>query len=258
MLRITSLGSGSSGNATLVEAISLLGRTRLLVDCGFSLRETEARLLRAGIEPATVDALFITHEHGDHLRGALPFVRRHGCALWASRGTARSFGDGAPPGLGIARDGEALAIGALEIHPYTVPHDAAEPLQLSVGDGARRIGILTDAGMATPHMLRALQHCDALVLECNHDPQMLAASRYPPRLKARIASRLGHLANDSAREILAACRHPGLQHVVAAHLSESNNTPALARAALSGALGCADGDIVVADPADGFPWLDLR
>lgn len=261
MLRLCSLGSGSSGNATLIESRSLLGTTRLLIDCGWSLREVEARLLRAGVEPATVDAIFITHEHGDHVGSALAFARRHGAALWTSRGTWRAMVDldAAPRGPvpHFARDGDRLAIGDLELRPFTVPHDAAEPLQLTIGDGQHRIGVLTDAGISTPHLLRQLQGCEALVLECNHDRQMLAASSYPPVLKARIASRHGHLANDVSAEILAACRHDRLRHLVAAHLSERNNTPALASAALAAVLGASAHEIVVADPQRGFDWLSL-
>lgn len=258
MLRLCSLGSGSTGNATLIESRGLLGCTRVMIDCGFTLREIEMRLRRAGVEPAQVDAIFVTHEHGDHVGSALAFARRHGSALWMSRGTWRAIGEPAVAGLGFARDGQAIAVGDLELRPFTVPHDAREPLQLCLGDGARRIGVLTDVGMPTTHLLRQLQGCDALVLECNHDREMLARSAYPASLKARIASRHGHLANDLSAQILAQCRHAGLQHVVAAHLSERNNTPALAAAVLAEVLGAAAADIVVADPSSGFAWLDLR
>lgn len=258
MLRYRGLGSGSSGNATLVEAHGLLDHSRLLIDCGFSVRETERRLLAAGVEPESIDAIFITHEHGDHVGGAAAFARRHGCAVWTSRGTWTAMGSPELPALRLVRDGEHLALGALELRPFTVPHDAAEPLQLRVGDGAHALGVLTDVGAPTPHLLRHLARCDALLLECNHDPDLLAASGYPAMLKSRIAGRLGHLANGVAAEILAACHHAGLQHLVAAHLSERNNTPALARAALAPVVGGGGEDIVVADPMMGFGWLELR
>lgn len=138
-----------------------------------------------------------------------------------------------------------------------MPHDAGEPLQLCLEDGARKLGLLTDAGANTPHLLQALQDSDALLLECNHDRQMLAGSRYPAFLKARIAGEHGHLANDTAAEILAACRHAGLRHVVAAHLSRENNTPALAAQALAEVLGCSAGEVTVADPVEGFGWRAL-
>ncbi|MCW5663344.1 MAG: MBL fold metallo-hydrolase [Piscinibacter sp.] len=254
-MRFCSLGSGSGGNATVVEA----GRSRVLIDCGFSLRELDARLDRIGLQAHQLDAVFVTHEHGDHVGCALSLARREGLPLWTSRGTWRAIGAPELPGLlQFARDGEPIGIGDLQLLPYTVPHDAGEPLQLCCSDGARRLGLLTDAGSATAHLLEQLQGCTALLLECNHDLAMLAASRYPASLKARIGGRLGHLSNDTAAQILADTLHDGLRHVVAAHLSEQNNRPELARAALAAACGGAPQDIVVADPLLGFGWLSLR
>lgn len=259
-MRFCSLGSGSSGNATLVEARDGLRTTRLLIDCGFTQKEFELRLQsRTGLEADAIDAIFVTHEHGDHIGCAVSLARRHGVPLWMSRGTWRAIGapeldDGL---LRFARDGEAIDLGGLQLQPYTVPHDAAEPLQLCCSDGARRLGVLTDAGSITGHLLTALQGCEALLLECNHDRAMLAASSYPASLKARVGGRLGHLANDSAAELLSACRHAGLRHVVAAHLSEQNNRPALAADALAAALAADPGDIVVATARSGFDWLAL-
>jgi len=257
-MRFCSLGSGSTGNATLVEAGSGGRASRVVIDCGFSLREFEQRLARAGLLPEQLDAVFITHEHGDHAGCALALARRHDVPLWMSRGTWRALGEPDLPGLlQFARDGVPLAIGALELSPYAVPHDALEPLQLRCSDGAVHLGVLTDTGSVTPHLLEHLAGCDALLLECNHDSALLAASRYPASLKARIGGRLGHLSNDSAAQILGACRHARLQHLVAAHLSEQNNTPALARAALAAACGAAPEEIVVADPLLGFDWLTI-
>lgn len=254
-MRFCSLGSGSSGNATVVEA----GASRVLIDCGFSLRELDARLARAGLHADELDAVFVTHEHGDHVGCAVALARRQGIPLWTSRGTWRAIGAPDLPGLlRFARDGEAIAVGDLQLRPFTVPHDASEPLQLRCTDGARHLGVLTDAGSATQHLLAHLQGCDALLLECNHDLQLLAASRYPPSLKARIGGRLGHLSNDGAAQVLAECLHGGLRHLVAAHLSEQNNRPELACAALAAACGGTPRDIVVADPLAGFGWLSLR
>ena len=259
-MRFCSLGSGSTGNATLVEATSGTTTTRVLIDCGFSLRELQARLARIGLGCDDLDAAFITHEHGDHIGCAVTLARRHTVPLWMSRGTWRAIGQPDLPEslLRFARDGEPIAVGDLQLRPYTVTHDAQEPLQLRISDGARHLGVLTDAGSITPHLLASLQRCDALLLECNHDRAMLANSSYPASLKARIGGRLGHLANDLSAEILAACLHDRLRHVVAAHLSERNNTPALARAALGAACGDAGDDIVIADPSHGFGWLDIR
>ncbi|MFT3666020.1 MBL fold metallo-hydrolase [Piscinibacter sp.] len=257
-MRFCSLGSGSAGNATVVEARDGARRHRVLIDCGFSLRELELRLARVGLQAADLHAIFITHEHGDHVGCAALLARRYRLPLWTSRGTWRAIGaDAEGLDLRFARDGEAIAVGALQLLPFTVPHDAAEPLQLRCGDGAASLGVLTDVGSITTHLLERLRGCDALLLECNHDAELLARSRYPASLKARIGGSHGHLSNATAARILAECLHGGLRHVVAAHLSEQNNTPALARAALAAACGAAASDIVAADPAEGFDWLDL-
>ncbi|MEO8151540.1 MAG: MBL fold metallo-hydrolase [Rhizobacter sp.] len=258
-MRFCSLGSGSTGNATVVEASSGATVSRVLIDCGFSLRELERRLARVGLASDNLDAVFVTHEHSDHVGCALTLARRHGIRLWTSRGTWRAIGEPELPELvHFARDLEPIAIGDLELLPYTVPHDANEPLQLRIGDGAARLGVLTDAGSITPHLLAQLQRCDALLLECNHDRTMLANSAYPTSLKARIGGRLGHLANDTAAEILAACVHAGLKHLVAAHLSERNNRPAIVQAALAAVIGGLPDDVLVADPLHGFGWLEIQ
>ena len=258
MIRFCSLGSGSSGNATVVEGHSGITHTRVLVDCGFSLRELRTRLARAGLTPEDLDAVFITHEHGDHVGCALGLGRRFGVPVWMSRGTWRAIGSGERPDyVHFARDGQAIAMGDLLLSPYTVPHDAAEPLQPCFSDGASRLGVLTDVGSITSHLLQQLQGCHALLLECNHDPQMLAASRYPKALKSRIGGRFGHLSNDTSAQILAACLHGGLRHVVAAHLSRENNRPELALAALAAACGASAADLRAAGPDWGFDWIAL-
>jgi phosphoribosyl 1,2-cyclic phosphodiesterase len=266
-MRFCSLGSGSTGNATLVEAHSGITTTRLLIDCGFSQRELAQRLARRGLCVDQIDAVFVTHEHGDHIGCALALARRHRRPVWMSRGTWRALcvGDESSDEdaasldglLHFARDGLPIAVGDLELHPYTVPHDAREPLQLGIGDGAARLGVLTDAGCMTDHIVQHLRGSGALLLECNHDPAMLAASAYPASLKARIGGRLGHLSNAVAAQILAATAHAGLQRVVAAHLSERNNSPALARAALAAAAGGDASDFTVADPLHGTEWVEV-
>jgi len=152
---------------------------------------------------------------------------------------------------------DRFAVGAIEVHPFPVPHDAREPVQFVVTDGTVRLGVLTDIGMSTPAVERALSGCDALVLECNHDAAMLSEGPYPPALKARIAGRFGHLDNAASSALLAALDNSRLRHIVAAHLSKQNNTPAHARTALAQALGCSDDWIGVADQSTGFGWREI-
>jgi len=258
MLRFRSLGSGSTGNATLVEATSGGRTTRLLIDCGFGLKHLDARLGRAGLVARQIDAVFITHEHGDHIGCAHALSRRDRIPVWMSEGTWLATGGRDYEGrLNLARDGAEIAVGDLALQPFTVPHDAREPLQLVCTDGARRLGVLTDLGHATPYVLARLAGLDALLLECNHDGDLLAQSAYPAFLKLRVGGNYGHLSNTAAADIARAVRHDGLRHVVAAHLSEQNNRPDIVQRVLADALGTQEDEILTASAADGSPWLDL-
>ncbi|MFT4192291.1 MAG: MBL fold metallo-hydrolase, partial [Comamonas sp.] len=242
MLRFKNLASGSSGNATVVEASdahdACARPTRLLVDCGLGIRALQARLGEAGLALADIDAVFLTHEHSDHLGCIDKLVaQRPGLPVWASQGTRAGAGHSAlGDDLGgvwrEARDAEAIVIGALRLMPFAVPHDAQEPLQLTCSDGLRTLGIATDLGRPTPHVMHHLSGCDALIIECNHDPQLLAASRYPVFLQRRIAGDRGHLANAVAARMVEDLLHDRLHLLVAAHLSRENNRPELARAQL--------------------------
>jgi phosphoribosyl 1,2-cyclic phosphodiesterase len=260
MLRFRSLGSGSAGNGTVVECQRAgLGHgadTRLLIDAGFTLKQLDARLAAAGLLADQIDAVFVTHEHGDHIGCAREFALRGRVPLWMSQGTHGALGAPRLEGLiQLARDGQPIALGALELRPFTVPHDAREPLQLVCSDGARRLGVLTDLGHVTGHVLDQLALCDALLFECNHDPELLARSDYPPALQRRIGGPLGHLSNQAAAQALGVLNHAGLGTVVAAHLSAQNNRPGLVRQALAAALGWQVDDILVADQRLGTAWL---
>jgi phosphoribosyl 1,2-cyclic phosphodiesterase len=251
-MRFASLGSGSEGNALLVSA----GNTCVLMDCGFGLNETMARLARLGILPEQLSGILVTHEHGDHARGVARFARKFGLTVWLTHGTLRSI----QPGEFLLQEIDphaVFAIGDLEITPYPVPHDAAEPVQFVFGDGQRRLGVLTDAGCSTPHIEKTLNGCDALVLECNHDREMLLRGQYPASLKQRVGGRLGHLSNDQAAEILSRIETGSMQHLVAAHLSAQNNQPSLAVAALSQVLGCHADWIDIATQTDGLDWREI-
>ncbi len=254
MIRFASLGSGSAGNSLLVEN----GTTRVLVDCGFSVQETCARLARLGRTPAQLDAVLITHEHSDHIGSSAAFARRHHLPVYMTPGTRMGARDTAFPSLREFHAGDRLAIGDLEIHPFTVPHDAREPAQFVFSDGARTLALLTDAGHVTAHMIAQIDGVDGLLLECNHDPQMLAQGPYPPALKRRVGGPYGHLPNHEAQRLLASIDHGRLQHVVGMHLSERNNRPELARAALASGLGCLPEETSLADQQFGFDWRELR
>ncbi len=258
MLRFRSLGSGSSGNATVVEASSAHQVTRLLVDCGLTLRQLDLRLARAGLQASDIHAVFVTHEHGDHIGSARQLALRQRLPVWMSHGTYQGVGCPDFEGmLNLAADGSAIPLGELSVTPFTVPHDAREPLQLRCSDGASSLGILTDLGHATRHVLDHLARCHALLLECNHDADLLAGSSYPPFLKRRVGGDHGHLSNADAAQIALSLHHAGLATVVAAHLSRQNNRPELARAALAAALGRCDADVGVADPVLGTDWFTV-
>lgn len=260
-LRIRNLGSGSSGNATLIEARSGTTHSRLLVDCGLRVSEVKKRLQLCDLTLEDLDAVFVTHEHSDHWGHAASLCRRLGIPLWSSEGTMHAvLGEGADLSeldWNQASDGVPIDLGDLQLRPFTVPHDAREPLQLCCTDGDRRLGVVTDLGHASTHVIRALQGLHGLLLETNHDPDRLQRSAYPPFLKQRIASDLGHLSNEQSAQLLREVMHPGLSLVLAAHLSERNNAPELARAALAPVLGCAVHDVPVADPAHGSEWWDV-
>jgi phosphoribosyl 1,2-cyclic phosphodiesterase len=257
-LKFASLGSGSEGNALLISTASGTTRTTVMLDCGFGIRETERRLARLQMNPSDLTGIVVTHEHQDHVGGVFKFARRHRIPVWLSFGTFQAVReDRAGVLINFCRDGDRLAIGDLELFPYTVPHDAREPVQYVASNGRVRLGVLTDAGQSTPHLLQALSACDALMLECNHDRQMLADSTYPPSLKQRIGGAYGHLSNQTSAEILAALNRSRLKTVVGAHLSQQNNTPELARAALRGALGADPAEVMIACQQDGFDWIEL-
>lgn len=253
-MRFCSLGSGSRGNAVVIQS----GNTRVMLDNGFSVRQTERRLAVHGIDPDTIDAILVTHEHADHINGVGAFARKYGLTVYATRGTLASSRFGELPAVTIINSHREFAVGDLAIDPFPVPHDAREPCQFIFHDGHRRLGILTDTGCSTAHIENQLSGCDALMLECNHDVTMLTEGSYPYSVKQRVAGDFGHLNNEQAGALLRQIDTSSLQHIVAAHISEKHNTPRLAQQTLCNALHCAQHWIAVADQQQGLAWRDIN
>lgn len=252
--RLASLGSGSKGNATLIASREAL----IMVDCGLGIRDATARMARLGIVPSALDAILLTHEHGDHIKGVRSFARRYDLPVY---GTAGTWVGGKLNDIHDYRfivPEKKFSIADLEIDPITVPHDAREPVQFVVNAGQHRIGLLTDLGHITPHIQQRFAGCDALFLECNHDLRMLAEGPYPPMLKRRVGGNWGHLANTQAKALLAYWGTDRLQHIIAAHLSDKNNRPELAIDALRPLLDGAEERLHVSSQSHGVDWQLLR
>jgi phosphoribosyl 1,2-cyclic phosphodiesterase len=250
-LRFVSLGSGSRGNASLIE----FGSTLLMVDCGLPCKVVEERLEAVGRQPRDITAVLVTHEHTDHAQGVATFTKRHNTPVWMTAGTASAL-----PTITRVRhlsSHRELAIGGISVQPYPVPHDAREPCQFTFAAAGRRLGMLTDAGYVTPHMYERLTACDALAIECNHDLPSLQRGPYPESLKARVASRFGHLNNDQTTELLQRVDSTRVQWVMGLHLSERNNTPEQVRAALKPALEHARYPLHLATQDTPTPWFAL-
>lgn len=259
--RFRSLVSGSSANATLIEGPGTHPHTRfrVLVDCGLNMRQLKQHLAQEGLDVSDIQAVFVTHEHSDHVGACFDIAKQYRIPVWCSYGTW--LGAGQPDCAGMwqqARDGEAIQWGGMQALPLTVPHDAREPLQLVVSSQSERLALITDLGHVSEHVLAHVQGCQALMLEFNHEPDMLQRSRYPAFLKRRISGRLGHLSNAVAAQLLEKAMHAGLQHVVAGHLSRQNNQPDLV---LQWMLQATQGQAValhIATQEAGSPWIVLR
>lgn len=224
------LGSGSRGNAIYVSD----GATSILVDAGFSARDIDRRMRNRGLDPARLNAILVTHEHTDHVRGIERLVRRHGLPVYLTAGTHQEATSLHPlPGICRFACGSEFRINTLAVRPFSVAHDARDPAGFTIGSNGVRIGIATDLGHVTAMVRDHLRGCRLLVVEANHDPGMLMDGPYPWFLKQRIRSRIGHLSNQDSRHLLADILHPGLEQVVLAHLSETNNTPAKALAEMA-------------------------
>ena len=257
-LRVVVLGSGSGGNAVVVES----GGRRLLIDAGFSSRELTRRLTLVGVEPGSLSALVLTHEHVDHCRGAARFARRHRLPVYATAGTLGqiAFDDATAQAATVLRSGEPCEVAGFQIEPFLLPHDAREPIGAVVEDASgRRLGLVADCGCHSHLAWARLRELDVLLLETNHDLDMLRNGPYPWPLKQRVAGRHGHLSNREAADGLPELLCDRLRWVVLYHLSRTNNLPALAAATLGEALArerCG-ARLEVSGQFQPTPWLEV-
>lgn len=265
-MRFTSLSSGSEGNALVVESATptdacgspLRDPTRVLIDCGLAAKEMLRRLEDRGLSAHDLDAIFVTHEHQDHVGGVARLARLAGLPVLCSHGTRQACPEDFWSGVSVTEvDSDAeISLCDLRLRCFPVPHDAREPVQLVVEDRVHRMGVLTDVGRSTVHIEQMLSGVDALFLEANHDEALLAASDYPPSLRERIAGPYGHLSNTASAAILAAIDQSRLQHVVAAHLSRHNNREDLVTSAFAPVMS-ASARLHVARQDRGFDWIML-
>ena len=253
-MQFSSLGSGSKGNCTVVETAG----TTVLIDCGFSMRETEQRLQRLGRELSQVTAILVTHEHGDHVRSVASLSKKYQLPVWSSRGTAKAAKLEELEHWHCIDIHQKFEVDDFQIQPIPVPHDAKEPCQFVFTDGDWRLGILTDTGSITPYIEEQYSACDAFILEANHDKAMLENGTYPPSLKHRVAGNYGHLNNEQAKDLLNNIDISKLQYLVASHISDKNNTVALARDTMSEALDVEASWIDIASQDEGLDWRRLK
>jgi len=251
-LKLAYLGSGSKGNCALFESAG----TRVMLDCGFTIKEVIRRMERLDCAPEQIDAILVTHEHSDHFSGVARLARRYSIPVWLTHGTARG-GDTDGVDLHWVNSHESFTVGALTISPMPVPHDAREPCQYVFSDGTFRAGVLTDTGHSTPHIIETLNGVDVLLLECNHDLDMLMNGPYPHRLKRRVKGAMGHLSNIQASEILKNIDQSRLKQIFALHLSDTNNSPDLVIEALENARSHAGIEITIVDQEAGLGWYSL-
>lgn len=249
MTAFASLGSGSKGNGTLVR----IGSEQILVDCGFSTKQAEARLDRLGVAPGDLSAILVTHEHSDHSRGVAALAYKYALPVYASYGTLKALG---PKLVGTVIDSHnEFSVGDVSVIPVIVPHDTREPTQFVFEHCGVRVGVLSDLGQITAHVTERYMGCHGLMMEANHDRQMLMRGRYPERVKRRIASNLGHLSNEQAVAFLDAVANPLLQ-VVVGHVSQENNHLDLLEACFA-PLRSKVRELRFANQHDGIAWVEI-
>jgi len=254
MLQIAALGSGSSGNSLLVRS----GGTTLLIDCGFTMKETIARMHHLGVTPSELSAVLVSHEHGDHVKGVGPLSRKFGLPVWCTHGTYNGARDNRFSSVRLFNAHEPFVIDGITIDPFPTPHDAAESCQFVFSVNNARFANVTDLGACTPHVKAMLTGVNALVVECNYDNDMLRNGPYPPSLQARIRSDYGHLGNEQAGLLMKELDHPELQHILLGHLSEQNNSDAAALATMHSHLDDGHERVFVLAQHCCSHWFDVR
>jgi phosphoribosyl 1,2-cyclic phosphodiesterase len=253
-MRFASLGSGSKGNATLIEWRD----TCVMVDCGFSIRDTSARLAKLGKTPADLSAILVTHEHSDHWKGVVPLANKFSIKVYLTAGCLKSRDTALDSAdFQIIDSHTPFQVGDLQITPVPVPHDAREPVQYLFNSDNHQLGVLTDIGSLTPHVEAQYGYCDALLVEANHDLDMLATGPYPAFLKDRVAGPWGHLNNDQTAGLIAKVEQERLQHLVIGHISDKNNSIDKVRAVIDPVFS-GSANVLYACQQEGFDWLSLN
>jgi len=253
-VRFASLGSGSKGNATVVESNS----TRILIDCGFNRKHTRLRLQELSLDLSDLDAILVSHEHGDHAKGVVLVCESINKPFYSTYGTARAAGWLDHSLWRCINGGESFVINDLSIQTVVVPHDSEEPIQFVVSSDEYKVGVLSDLGSLTPHVIDAYQNCHGLLLEANHDLQLLQQGSYPPALKMRVAGDHGHLNNQQAADLLSRLLWPGLQYVLASHISDKNNNIELVQKEFAQVLDCDWLDVDAAVQGKSTGWRQLK
>ncbi|GAA4365167.1 MBL fold metallo-hydrolase [Kangiella marina] len=251
MLKVASLGSGSKGNSTLIAT----EEATIMVDCGFTLKETLKRLERLNVVPSALDAILITHEHQDHISGVGPLSRKFDIPVWSTRGSLLSGKCGKLSNYSVIEGFNRFIIGDIDVLPISVPHDAREPCQYLFNADDKKLAVLTDLGSYTPEIIELLKSCDGLLLECNHDEDMLWNGPYPYSLKQRVGGPLGHMSNSQAIKLLQSIIDDNLKLLIASHISEQNNCPDLVQRSVATAIDWPLGDVIIAEQDKGFDWL---
>lgn len=251
-MRFCCLGSGSKGNTTLVA----YKNTLLMVDCGFSMRHVLARMQQKNCHPEQLTAILVTHEHADHINGVAALAKNFSIPVYATRGTAKTGKLDSVDELHWLTLDQPEQVGDVNVTPVAVPHDAVEPCQFLFAANDRKLGVVTDLGSVSPHVLRSYSQCDALLLEANHDADMLWQGKYPPSLKVRVAGDWGHLSNQQAEDFVHALELQRLSTLVLGHISEQNNCLSIVQQHF-GKFAQPGRRIVYATQEEGFEWLTV-